>query len=92
MTSDTTTGTTTEHGKAHPVTVTVNRRPVPLADHHVTGLAIKQAAVEAGVIPDTGFQLSEERGHGELVHIADDTALTVHEGSAFLAVAPDDNS
>lgn len=78
--------------KPHPVNITVNGKPVPLADHKVSGLQIKQAAVAAGVIPDVGFQLSEERGNGKLAHVADDQELTVSPHSAFLAVAPDDNS
>lgn len=78
--------------KPHPVTVTVNRRPVDVPDHKVTGLQLKQAAVDAGVIPDVGFQISKEEANGDLEHIRDDQEIVINKHSRFLAVAPDDNS
>jgi len=79
------------HG-SHGVEVQVNGKVVVLDNHRVTGLEIKEAAVAKGVIPDVGFQLSEERQNGELVVVRDDQVITITKHSRFLAVAPDDNS
>ncbi|WP_129789672.1 multiubiquitin domain-containing protein [Promicromonospora panici] len=88
----------TDHGEEgrgpgqRPIEVNINGKTVILSDHRMTGLEIKEAAVAQGVIPDVGFQLSEERPNGELVHVRDDETVTVTRHSQFLAVAPDDNS
>jgi hypothetical protein len=81
-----------DNPKSHPITVSVNGKPVIVTGPKTTGLAIKTAAVAVGVIPDVGFQLSIERGNGEIIHVADDKQISVRSGEAFLAVAPDDNS
>ena len=78
--------------KAHPVTVTVNERPVALADDEVTGLQIKQAAVSQGVPIQLDFVLSEELGERRARIIGDAEAVHVSDRSRFLAIPPDDNS
>jgi hypothetical protein len=90
------TASTTEsagHGPGRPraIRVTVNRHPVNLPDREVTGLEVKQAAIEQGVQIQVDFQLSVKRGDRYEV-VGDADAIRVHEHEEFLAVAPDDNS
>lgn len=78
--------------KAHPVTVTVNERPVALAEAKVTGLQIKEAAVSQGVPIQLDFVLSEELSERRTRIIGDAEAVHVSDRSKFLAIPPDDNS
>lgn len=78
----------TTHGT---VRVTVNNQPVELPDREVTGLAIKQAAIDQGVEIQMNFALSVKRGDRYLP-VGDDEPVRPHAGEKFLAVAPDDNS
>jgi hypothetical protein len=81
------------HGEQHLVTVTVNNKPVQLHYHRVTGLEIKEAAIEQGVEIELDFILVEEGHHGEESHvIGDDDEITVNEHSVFTANDGDDNS
>jgi hypothetical protein len=73
------------------VTVQVNNQPVVLPEHKMTGLEIKQTAIEQGVAIEVGFQLSGKHGNRYKV-VGDTEQITVHKGQEFLAVAPDDNS
>ncbi len=74
-----------------PVTITVNGAHVTVPDREVTGGAIKQAAIAAGVPIQTDFVLYERRAdNNEYRKIADDEVVTVHPGEKFRAVAPDD--
>jgi hypothetical protein len=77
--------------RARPITVSVNGRPVALPDREVTGLEVKQAAIEQGLPIGLEFQLSVKRGNRYQV-VADDDKIKVHQGQEFLVVAPDDNS
>lgn len=72
--------------------ITVNGKPVPMADHRVTGLQIKQAAIAARVDIELDFQLSIRRPNGRLEVIDDDEKVAINKDSHFRAVAPDDNS
>ena len=81
----------TEKSKIRTVLITVNRRPVALHEKHVTGLQIKQAAIEQGVAIEASFQLSEKKGK-TLTPVADTDTVTVKTGAEFRAVAGDDNS
>lgn len=90
--------TTTEHGaadlKGRPaaqIPVIVNNHQVTLPARRMTGLAIKQAAIEQGADLQIGFQLSVKRGNRYKV-VGDDDAITVRKGLEFVAVAADDNS
>lgn len=89
--------TTTEHTdrEAHErpveIQVLVNRHPVTLTEHKMTGLEIKQAAKSQGAAVEVDFQLSVKRGNRYEV-VGDDDTVNVHKGQEFLAVAPDDNS
>ena len=60
--------------------------------HEVTGLQIKEAAIAAGVPIQLDFVLSLELGHGKTKIVTDSESISVHQGSEFVAVAPDDNS
>lgn len=79
------------HGHADSVTVHVNSQSVQLPKAELTGLEIKQAAIQQGVDIQENFQLSIRRGsHYEVIGDAD--PVKIHQGQEFLAVAPDDNS
>jgi Multiubiquitin len=75
-----------------PVKVEVNNKPVELPRHRVSGLQIKDAAIDQGVQIDLGFQLWEELGEGRERQIGDTDEVTVRQGTRFTAIAPDDNS
>lgn len=81
-----------EHEKPHLVTVLINEQPVEVDGPRTTGLHLKEAAIAAGLPIDLGFQLIEELPHGRTRVVGDADAVTVHPGSRFLALAPDDNS
>ncbi len=76
----------------HPVTVTVNERPVALPTNDVTGLEIKQAAIAQGVPIQLDFVLSEELEQRRTRIIGNGDRIRVTERSRFLAIPPDDNS
>ena len=75
-----------------PFDITVNRKPVPMTEHRVTGLQVKQAAIAAGVDIEMDFQLSIRRPNGKLEVVGDDEKVEINQHSEFRAVAPDDNS
>ncbi|MBL8776061.1 MAG: multiubiquitin domain-containing protein [Acidimicrobiales bacterium] len=75
-----------------PFNITVNKKPVPMTDHRVTGLQVKEAAIAAGVDIELDFQLSIRRPNGRLEVVGDDDKIAIVEKSEFRAVAPDDNS
>ena len=76
----------------HEVTISVNERPVTVEGPRITGREIKMAAIAQGVPIQADFVLTEERPHGPGRVIGDDDVVTVHPGSRFTAIAPDDNS
>lgn len=73
------------------IRVTVNNQAVDLPDREVTGLEIKQDAIDQGVQIQLNFPLSVKQGD-RYVPVGDGETIRVHEGEKFLAVAPDDNS
>lgn len=76
------------------VTIEVNTKPVKIAGPTVTGLQIKEAAIAQGVDIKLDFVLSHEVGEGgrRTVIVGNDDVVTIHRGSKFHAVPPDDNS
>ncbi|MGD0713131.1 MAG: multiubiquitin domain-containing protein [Gaiellaceae bacterium] len=75
------------------VTVTVNRKPVTLEKHRVTGLEIKEAAIAQGVEIELDFLLTQEASEGHPARtIADDAVITVTKHSKFRANDGDDDS
>jgi hypothetical protein len=76
-----------------PVIVKVNGKAVQLSKHRVTGLEIKQAAIDAGVEIKIDFELTEEAREGKPArNVADDEPITVTKHSEFLAVDPEEDS
>ena len=75
------------------VTVTVNRKPVTLPSHRVTGLQVKQTAIAQGVQIEEDFLLTLEAFEGQSARtIADDEPITVTRHSEFTANDADDDS
>lgn len=83
---------TTAAEKKQKVVVHVNEQPVRLADRRVSGLEIKQAAIDQGVEIELDFILVEELKHAETRVVGDDDVVTVTNRSRFSANADDDNS
>jgi hypothetical protein len=74
------------------VGITVNEQDVLVPGPRVTGLQIKQAAIEQGLPIGLDFLLSQLRPNGETKVIGDGVTVTVNKNSRFVAVAGDDNS
>lgn len=75
------------------VTVAVNRRPVVLDRHRVTGLEIKEAAIDQGVEIELDFLLTFEAHDGHPAQdVDDDDIVTVTKHSMFSANDGDDDS
>lgn len=72
-------------------TIKVNKKNVEMFDHSATGAQIKQAAITAGVEIQFNFQLVELKEKNRQI-IGDNDTVGIHEGSDFIATAPDDNS
>lgn len=83
---------TDQQRRRHQVTIMVNNKPVVIDGPRVTGLEIKDAAVDQGVAIESDFLLSEELPNGETRIVGDDDTVTVTKHSRFTAVAGDDNS
>lgn len=82
----------TPGANAHQVTIQVNNKPVNITGPRVTGLEIKQAAVDQGVQIKLDFVLSEIEANGKSHIVGDDDKVTVNKNSKFRAVDNDDNS
>ncbi len=79
--------------KSLSLAIKVNNKPVKVTKRRLTGLEIKQAAVDQGVNIKVSFVLYELKKDGDMgPAIADDKAVTLHECDEFRCVAPDDNS
>ena len=90
MSETSTSPTAPAHGT---VTVSVNRKPVTLPSHRVTGLEVKQAAIAQGVQIEEDFLLTLEAFEGQPARtIADDDVITVTRHSEFTANDADDDS
>ena len=82
----------TEHGSKEPYEVSVNRKPVFVAERLATGLEIKQAAIKAGLPIDLDFQLAKVDYDGNQPIVGDADKVDVTEFKTFFATAGDDNS
>ena len=86
------------HDESHdhdetPVVVHVNRKPVTLHTHHVTGLEIKQAAIAQGVEIEEDFLLTIEAVDGHPARtVTDGETITITKHSEFTANDGDDDS
>jgi hypothetical protein len=81
-----------DHPQPHLFTITVNGKPVSIAGPKTTGRLIKEAAIVAGLPIQLDFILSEELPNRKTRLVRDDDKVSIHEGSAFVALANDDNS
>ena len=73
------------------VTIKVNHKPVVLTRRRVTGLQIKQAAIEQGVAIKIDFLLFKVDGDRQVL-IGDADKIVAQDCDDFRCVAPDDNS
>ncbi len=74
------------------VFITVNRKEVKVDGPKVSGLEIKEAAIEQGLAIELDFQLAEETSDGKQKIIGDADSVEVTDKSVFFATAGDDNS
>jgi hypothetical protein len=79
-------------GKPKEARITVNGQFVVVPKDKLTGLEIKEAAIQAGVPIQVDFVLSEVHPSGEQKIIPDDREVPVKDGDEFWAIPGDDNS
>lgn len=80
-------------GKGSEVTVKVNNKSVVLPDHRLTGLEIKEAAIDQGVEIQLDFLLTLEAHAGQAAQTIDDAeVVTITKHSEFTANDVDDDS
>lgn len=72
--------------------IAVNRKPVQVGQHLVTGLEIKEAAVAQGLPIQLDFQLAKVDPDGKHQIVGDRDKVDVLEFKTFFATASDDNS
>lgn len=75
-----------------PITFNLNRKPVTVTENRLTGLQVKQAAIDAGIEIALDFQLKIRHGNSPWEVVGDDDMVTVNKSTEFRAVTPDDNS
>lgn len=71
--------------------IVVNKQRVPISEHSMTGLQIKQAAIDAGIEIQLNFQLAELK-NGKRKIIGDNDHVGLSKSSEFVATSGDDNS
>ena len=81
-----------EMAHEHLIEVLVNFKAVRLTERRLTGLAIKQAAIDQGVKIQEDFVLFELLAHDRRELIRDNETIEVRPGERFEAVPGDDNS
>jgi len=79
-------------GKDKAVFVEVNGKEVKLEGKEVTGIQIKQAAIEQGVRIQLNFVLQQELPNGSSAIVGNDDLVHLRPHLSFTAIAPDDNS
>lgn len=79
-------------GAGRDVTITVNKKPVVVTGPRLTGLQIKQTAIEQGVGIKLTFILSQVEPGARPKIIGDNEPVTVNKNSAFVANDDDDDS
>jgi hypothetical protein len=72
-----------------PIAVVINGAKVTLPEKEITGAAIIEAGIVAGLPIETDFVLYARRD-GEYMKIEPSETITVHTNEKFRAVAPDD--
>jgi NADPH-dependent glutamate synthase beta subunit-like oxidoreductase len=76
----------------HEVTITVNNKPVVVVGPRLTGLEIKQAAIDQGVDIKLTFILSQKEPGSRPKIVGDNDSVTVNKNSGFVANDDDDDS
>ena len=69
-----------------------NNQHITLEQRKYTGLELKQAAIQQGVLIQLSYVLFEVKRNGRRVIIGDHDTVQVNKESEFSAVADDDNS
>lgn len=90
MTSTTTINVKRGRRKLFPISV--NRKPVEVGEPLITGLEIKETAIDQGVAIDLDFQLTKVNADGKQPTVGDSEKVDVREFKTFFATAGDDNS
>lgn len=80
-----------EH-KKQLIEIEVNFKPVKMFKEKVTGLEIKEAAIQQGVNIKVDFVLFEDLGNGQRRVVGDSDVVQIHEKEKFEAIPHDDNS
>ena len=75
-----------------PFEISVNKKPVSLTEPIVTGLEIKQAAIDQGVSIDLTFRMVRVEADGKRPPVNNADKVDVREFKTFIAIASDDNS
>ena len=75
-----------------PFEISVNKKPIQIEEPIVTGLEIKQAAIDQGVSIDLAFRLVRVEANGERPPVNNADKVDVREFKTFIATAPDDNA
>ena len=75
-----------------PFEISVNRKPVKVAEPIVTGLAIKESAIQQGLPIELSFQLALVKPDGKEYIVGNADKVDVQEFKTFFATADDDNS
>jgi hypothetical protein len=76
----------------HSVTILINRQPVTVEGPRLTGLQIKQTAIDQGVAIGLDFVLSKLNPNGRPQIVGNDDVITVNKNSEFTATDDDDDS
>ena len=75
-----------------PFEIAVNRKPVEVEGPVVTGLEIKEAAIEQGLPIELDFELALVEAGGKERIVGNSDKVDVTEFKTFFATASDDNS
>ena len=89
------TQSTTSHQEqvlTKPFEISVNNKPVQMDEPLVTGLQIKETAIQQGVSIALDFQLAKVTDDGKQQIVGDTDKVDLGEFKTFVATAGDDNS
>ncbi len=72
--------------------ISVNHKPVEVDGPLATGLEIKAASIDQGVVIELDFQLAKDGPDGKQQIVGDSDKVDLREFKTFFATASDDNS
>lgn len=81
-----------QRSKPKTVEIEVNGKDVEMTKEKVTGIEIKEAAIDQGVNIQLTFVLQQELPNGSSKIIGDRDKVQLRKHLRFTAIAPDDNS